>query len=366
MINKPGRILILIPGKDAKGGIATYYKTMAPLYNLQVDFIKRGSRKWPKKDFILVNLFHVFRDLFLYIRAINTGKYSVVQTNTSFSAYSILRDGIYLFLARIYNLKTIIFIHGWDYDFTEKFIGIYFRLFKKIYFKSSAIIDLAQKHINTLKGWGYKKPVYLETMAVDYNLIKGLNEEQIVKKFSSNRINMLFLARIERSKGIYEAIDAYNILKKKYNNIGLTIAGDGSEESDIRTYIDSCGLSEIKTIGYVDGNAKINAFNDSDIYLFPSYFEGMPTSLLEAMAFGLPVVTREVGGISDFFENGRNGYMTESKDPEVFASLIELLILNKSLALAMGLNNYRYANQHFLSDKVLSRMEGILSSVLNA
>lgn len=73
---------------------------------------------------------------------------------------------------------------------------------------------------------------------------------------------------------------------------------------------------------------KIETFISHDIYCFPTYGEGMPVSLLEAMAFGFPVVTRPVGGIKDFFENGKHGFLTNSKDPEIFAELIEKFLKN--------------------------------------
>ena len=145
----------------------------------------------------------------------------------------------------------------------------------------------------------------------------------------------------------------------------MTIAGDGSEEDNIKDYINDRNLDNITLLGYVEERAKIAAFNDSQIYLFPSYFEGMPTSLLEAMAFGLPVITSKVGGISDFFENAKNGYITESNEPNILASLIEKIIINENTARTIGLNNYRFAKEHFFSDKVVERIEKIFFSVLD-
>jgi glycosyltransferase involved in cell wall biosynthesis len=355
----------MIPGQEARGGITSYYQTLAPLFKLHIDYLERGARKWPNKEDIFLKTLRILTDLFRFIKVISSKKYSLVLTNTSFSLNSILRDGLFLIVARLFRIKTVVFFHGWNYKFAETTKGLNLMLFKFIYFKSDAIIDLAQRNIVLLKEWGYNKPIFLGTMVVDNNLVIQLNEEQIIEKFYKEKCTILFLARIEKTKGIYEALDTYAILKKKYKNLGMTIAGDGGEVGNLRAYIDEKHLADIKLLGFVKDKSKIAAFNDSQIYLFPSYFEGMPTSLLEAMAFGLPVITRNVGGISDFFIDEKNGFITESKDPVVLASLIEKILSNKNLAIAIGLNNYRFAKEHFLSKEVVKRMENILLSVLN-
>ncbi len=77
----------------------------------------------------------------------------------------------------------------------------------------------------------------------------------------------------------------------------------------------------MRFLGHVSGAAKTQAFRAADIYLFTSLAEGMPNSVLEAMAFGLPIVTRPVGGIRDFFEDGRMGYATDSLDSGDYTEL---------------------------------------------
>jgi glycosyltransferase involved in cell wall biosynthesis len=99
--------------------------------------------------------------------------------------------------------------------------------------------------------------------------------------------------------------------------------------------------------------------------VFPTFHgEGMPNAVLEAMAFGLPVITRPVGGLADFFETGRMGYLTESKDPLVLAKLIENLLENEALRKQMSEFNLAYARNHFLSDKVASRLLKIYDDVM--
>lgn len=83
----------------------------------------------------------------------------------------------------------------------------------------------------------------------------------------------------------------------------------------------------------------------------------MPTTVLEAMAYELPVVTRGVGGLNDFFENEKMGFVSDSKDPAVFASYIEHLILNTEDRLRIGRDNRLYAKERFAANKVAVRIK---------
>jgi len=365
MCKDNNRILVLIPGKNARGGITTYYQTLMPMFTLPVDFLERGARNWPVRGGFLKELIRILRDYYRFNKSLSTGKYLIVVTNTSFSSFAIIRDGIYLLIARMYKLKTITFFRGWDYKFSEKIERKYLGVFKYVYFRSEALIDLAQKNADILKKWGYRKEIYLETVTVDKDLISEVNFTKIAEKYNSDSLTILFLARLEKAKGIYEAINAFILLQKSYPKLKMTIAGDGIETNNIIRYLSDLRIDNITMTGFTEGEQISELFKVSSVYLLPSYGEGMPTSLIEAMAFGLPVVTRPVGGISDFFVNEKNGYITESKDPAILAGLIEKLILNRPLAKKMAINNYVYAQERFLSDIVVKRVENIFEAVLS-
>jgi glycosyltransferase involved in cell wall biosynthesis len=87
--------------------------------------------------------------------------------------------------------------------------------------------------------------------------------------------------------------------------------------------------------------------------------EGMPTSVLEAMAFGLPVISRPVGGIKDFFQNEKMGYLLESKDPAYYYEAIIKLLENKDLCKEIGLYNYSFAKENFMASIIAKNIETI-------
>jgi glycosyltransferase involved in cell wall biosynthesis len=109
--------------------------------------------------------------------------------------------------------------------------------------------------------------------------------------------------------------------------------------------------------------AKRQAFQNADAYLFPSWTEGLPISVLEAMAQGLPLVACAVGGLPDFFQDGRMGFLTDRRDPEVLASLMSRLILNPGLCSSIARFNRTYAREHFRPTHIAARLEDIYRSV---
>jgi len=82
------------------------------------------------------------------------------------------------------------------------------------------------------------------------------------------------------------------------------------------------------------------------------------------MAYGLPVVTRPVGGLADFFNNEEHGFITKSLDPIIFANLIERLLLDRELYNKISLSNYQYAQSHFLASSAVLRLEIIYKTIM--
>lgn len=134
---------------------------------------------------------------------------------------------------------------------------------------------------------------------------------------------LLFLSTISTNKGIYETIEIFRVLSRDYSDLRFIVAGDGPELARINNSIPSNLKDKITFTGYVTRIEKKNIFRKSYLYLFPSHYEGMPISLLEAMGYGLPVVCSNVGAIPDFFENGNMGFMINSRNSREFLNFIK-------------------------------------------
>jgi glycosyltransferase involved in cell wall biosynthesis len=177
----------------------------------------------------------------------------------------------------------------------------------------------------------------------DYSILKSLNRNTffnhgvgvdpatIQKKMSNenknDKKNIIFIARLVKKKGIYEYIDiARNSEGPKYN---FYIYGDGNIK--IKNRIQQL-ISKEKNIFYSGYKNNINeAFNNADIFLFPSrYTEGLPRVIMESMIFGVPVIASNIRGNKDIIINGYNGFLFKFKHDYIknIYSIIETLNSN--------------------------------------
>ena len=125
-------------------------------------------------------------------------------------------------------------------------------------------------------------------------------------------------------------------------------------------------LNKIKNVdflGNVTGDDLIQAFTSADVYVLPSHSEGMPTTVLEAMAFGLPIVSRPVGGLKDFFQENIMGYLIEGLEPKDYAVKLESLLNDKETCKLIGEYNHEYAKSKFMASNVALDMEAIFKKV---
>jgi len=324
-----------------------------------IDTVKEHSnssiREKIKSKFFLA-LFSLLFPFRILIHSVN-----IIHANPSFRSIPLIRDSYFILWAALLRRKIVVTIHGWDYSLEQKMLSCKYlsRIFALIYNLADVIFVLSEDFKKSLLKLGIKTKIIVETNMVDDNPILENNIVNNIKQktFKKNLI-ILFLARIEKTKGIYEAIEAFNIVSQKSHNITLFIAGSGTELESVKKFVKEQKIFHIKFLGYVSGKKKTEVFLNSDIYLFPSYHEGLPISVLEAMYYGLPVITRRVGGLKDFFINGKHGFITDSKDPKVFANYLEKLILDRDLRIKISQFNHNYAKEYFVASKVVQRIEG--------
>lgn len=358
VMNKDLKILIVTTDPNKSGGVANYYKILSGNFSGKVDYFIMGSRT--DKDGVISDIKRLLKDYKNFRKKIIAHKYDIIVLNPTLDLKAVIRDGRFILLARKYSsARLIVFWRGFYLDFFDNYIKKSFRrIFSYVFFKADAHIVLGTIFKDRLLSIGYRSPVYCETTIVGESFITD-----DFKKIQKDRFTILFLARIEKDKGIYEAINTFNIVKEKYKNTNLVIAGNGFEMDQAKKYVADHHIEDIQFLGDVRGNEKFKAFEDSDVYLFPSYYEGMPNSVLEAMAMGLPVVTRNVGGLADFFKHEEMGYITDSYEPGDLATYIEKLYADIKLRERISKTNKQYAKENFSMPVVIKRLEKIFNDV---
>lgn len=358
-----------------QGGVGNYMKSLTS--NLSNDFhiydttLKKGAsigEVLPETLFRrLQRSICAIKDGVFLRYILNKGQIDIVHLNPSLTYRAIMRDCYFARKTYKAGIPFVVFFHGGDTDYEkrlERTNGV--KRLLASFGKAQRIFVLALQFKNKLVEWGFdESKIIVETTMIEDSLMEDFEITKKLRKKGKDKIRILFLSYIVKTKGIYEAIDSFRILLNKDHNIELIIAGDGLEIKKAKSYIESNNLENIEFKGYVTGKEKKQTYFDSDVYLFPSYTEGMPISVLEAMAFGLPVITRPVGGLKDFFEDGKMGFMTESLEPQVYADYLKELSDNVELRCNMSRYCHEYAMDRFLASRVSKRIENVYLDVIN-
>lgn len=156
---------------------------------------------------------------------------------------------------------------------------------------------------------------------------------------------LIYVGRMLKSKGVYELLAAFLNLNANYPFMRLILVGDGPERVAINNIIYS--NNKIHLVGRIPHNEISQWLSASDIFVLPSYDEGLPNVILEAMACALPVVASRVGGIPEAVEDGQSGILVNKRDKNSLVKSIRYLLNNEELAMEMGRKGRRIIEQKF-------------------
>lgn len=175
-------------------------------------------------------------------------------------------------------------------------------------------------------------------------------------------LNFLFIGRLLKEKGIHEFVSAAKIVKEEYPETTFTVLGSidtsnlgALKQSELDDLISS---RVVNYPGHVD-NVK-DWIASTDVFVLPSYREGVPRSTQEAMAIGRAVITTDVPGCRETVLDGVNGFLVEKWNPQALAEKMIYFIENPEQVAKMGHESYKIAQEKFDADKVNKRLINML------
>ena len=198
----------------------------------------------------------------------------------------------------------------------------------------------------------------------DTEMFRDLGDKSRIRqdlKFPKDAMVLMYLGSIEKDKGVYELFEAFDALAKRYKKLHLIMIGDGPDRDAINFLARKSGCqNRMWTPG-----GKINSelplwLNASDIFVFPSHYEGLPNSVMEAMACERPVVATNIGGIPEIVEEGVTGYLVKVGDVKSLVLKIDALLSNESLRKTMGMKGRKKLLSHSSWDRNALKLAGIL------
>ncbi len=225
------------------------------------------------------------------------------------------------FVRLAYALKRRVVLHIHSGRFNDYYLN-HKEQVDKVLRNCSEIVVLSQKIKEFYETWGYKNVSVINNI-IEYPQIKKLEPDH-------STIHFLYLGVITKTKGIYDLINVLNNHKTEFDGKMILHVGGNCEVDNLLQMIKDNHLENIvKYEGWVSGNKKIEMFNMCDVFILPSYTEGLPISILEAQSYGLFTVATSVGAIPEIV-NSDNGVLFAPQDKSALYGAIKQLIDNDS------------------------------------
>lgn len=335
--------------KSPKGGIAQILYNYANFVYSTFKFIPISG-----KGNKFIKLLKMIRGMFCFIVKISTNpSIKIIHIHTA-SNNSFRRSAMYVKLARVFNKKVIIHVHGGEF---EKFYEKNKELVTNTLDSCNCIICLSKKWSVFFKQIAKCKRIEVVNNVIPYP------EKRIIEK--DGKLHILFLGLLCKQKGIYDLLNVLVNHREVFGNkIVLHIGGNG-ETKQVKSYIHEHQIEEfVKIEGWVDGDRKKELLSLCSVYVLPSYAEGLPMSILEAMAYRMVIISTRVGGIPEIVEDGLNGFLYTPGDQGGLYKGLMFFLDNPSLVQEFGNCSYNIV-QAFFPNVVGKQLEKIYLDILN-
>ena len=171
---------------------------------------------------------------------------------------------------------------------------------------------------------------------------------------------LLFVGRLAPQKGVDILLNALALI---FTGWRLRIAGDGPEREHLSALATTLGLADRVTfLGWTQRDALPELYRSADVFVFPSYDEGMPNVVLEALASGLPIVATRIAGNDQLVVDGENGALVPPGNPAAFANALLPVLADRTLRTAMGESSRRIAVERFSWTRSAAAYEKLFSA----
>lgn len=302
-------------------------------------------------------IFILLKALATYISLLFSNRIGLVHVHMS-SRASFWRKCIFVMPAFALRVPTIIHLHGSEFAifYDKECSSLSKRFVRHVFNSASRIVVLSSAWEAWVRGM-------CENPRVDavYNPVLVPEQPSLWSERTDGEV--LFLGRLGKRKGTYDLIEAAAQLRDSSDRLRLVMGGDG-EATEISAHAAALGIADsIKLLGWVRGLDKEQYLSSARVYALPSYNEGLPMSVLEAMAAGLPVISTPIGGIPEAVSDGVEGFLVPPGDVALLADRLERLLNDDALAKRMGTAARNKVLATFSADAVLPRVERIYNEL---
>lgn len=355
-----GKIKVLMLGnhQSVKGGITSVIQQLLSYdwdsVGIEMNFIPTYiEASVTKKALYYIDAYRRIKKI------IKTNKPDVVHIHMSYRG-SFYRKYTVHKLCKMHGIPDIIHLHGSE--------------FQKWYNESN---ERTQNRIRTMLKecsafivLGEKWNAVINSIEPRTNTIVVSNTVHIPNytvKWNDTKFQILFLGVLIKRKGVEDLIRAVSLLKenKKLGNLHFVIAGTGAEEEHLKKMANEQQVEQwIEFAGWTDGSMKEKYLKESQVLVLPSYNEGLPIAVLEAISYGLPIIASDVGDVAAAVKNGQNGFLFQPGDIQELSEKIVLLSSDKDTYTKMSDESKKIAHEEFSDEKYFEQIRNCYQGAL--
>jgi glycosyltransferase involved in cell wall biosynthesis len=322
-------ILITGPHRDAVSGISTHVNLLLgthlaedfELVHFQVGSEGRSESGPARIARLLASPFTLFATI-LFRHVV------VVHLNTSLTRRGYWRDLAYLIVAKLLRARVIWQVHGGMLPrvfFGNRRIATAF--LRWTLGLPDLVAVLARSELAAYTEFLPHQAVMVMPNGID---MRAFARVPTMRPYARRPLRLVYIGRLAREKGLYEALQGVRIAIELGVDAHLTMVGSGPEAAALERYSHALGLStRVAFHGPMFGDAKVKMLATADVAILPSYAEGLPYSLLEAMAAAVPVLATSVGAIPDVMTHGIHGLLVPPRDATAIAEALAELVRDR-------------------------------------
>lgn len=328
------KVLFVGPDIKGRGGISSVlslYSEMIEPFN----YLSSNSRRGTLAGLLVLIKLLIFLPFYRLVKGLK-----IIHIQGA-SGKSFVRKALIIRVSKLLGFKIVYHIHGGAFDSYVQQKGV--KTINKTLCRCDVLAVLTDKWKTYFETVFDHKNVYVLN-----NPIKPMSIDYSAK--NDGVLKMLFLGLICKDKGIYDLLEVIKENKEQFSGKLLLRAGGNGEVDNFISMIDKYGLSDmVKYEGWVTGEHKKELLQTSDIFILPSYVEGLPMSILEAMSCSKAVIATNVGGIPDIV-NINNGVLFTPGDRMALKDAIVSYLDNPTKAVTQGVASKTMVEPYYLEN----------------
>ena len=305
------------------------------------------------------------RDLMRVLLTLIQKRFDILLVMTTLDEYALSRDIPLLLATYLFPVKKVLVQHGSKTEpLTRRDQNLYKFLTRLLIRLSHGILLLSTEELENWAKFEPKGRYYrVDNPFIPLPVVKP-DDLPYITGSKNSCPTLLFVGRLIKSKGIFDLLDAMPLILRQID-CQLLIAGDGEERENIKRYLEEAHLEKsARLLGYLDFDQLCDIYRSTSVFVLPTYFgEGFPGVIVEAMSFGLPIVTTPVRGSRDHLSDGINALFVNPKDSYAIAKAIVCLLNDPQLCSQMRCANLEKVKE-FSPDRVVPKYTEIFSEIL--